>query len=69
MNEENVMRAMLAEAKTIAVVGLSDNPMKASFGVSRSMQRENCNSKNFMVNCAITWQHTLGSHLLLDRLA
>jgi len=39
MNEENVMRAMLAEAKTIAVVGLSDNPMKASFGVSRTMQR------------------------------
>lgn len=33
------MRAMLTDAKTIAVVGLSDNPMKASFGVSRTMQR------------------------------
>jgi hypothetical protein len=33
------MRTMLADAKTIAVVGLSDNPMKASHGVSRTMQR------------------------------
>jgi len=39
MNNDDVMRAMLAEAKTIAVVGLSDNPMKASYGVSRTMQR------------------------------
>jgi uncharacterized protein len=39
MNNENVMRAMLTDAKTIAVVGLSDNPMKASYGVSRTMQR------------------------------
>jgi uncharacterized protein len=39
MNEESVMRAMLTDAKTIAVVGLSDNAMKASFGVSRIMQR------------------------------
>jgi hypothetical protein len=39
MNEENVMRTMLTDAKTIAVVGLSDNPTKASYGVSRIMQR------------------------------
>jgi len=39
MNNESVMRAMLTDAKTIAVVGLSDNPAKASFGVSRTMQR------------------------------
>ncbi len=39
MNRDDVMRAMLTEAKTIAVVGLSDNPMKASYGVSRIMQR------------------------------
>jgi len=38
MNEESVMSMMLA-GKTIAVVGLSDNPAKASFGVSRTMQR------------------------------
>ena len=39
MNSDAVMRAMLTDAKTIAVVGLSDSPMKASFGVSRTMQR------------------------------
>jgi len=39
MNEESVMRVMLADAKTIAVVGLSDNSTKASYGVSRIMQR------------------------------
>jgi predicted CoA-binding protein len=39
LNSDSEMRAMLTEAKTIAVVGLSDNPMKASFGVSRTMQR------------------------------
>jgi hypothetical protein len=38
MNEPEAMRAMLA-GKTIAVVGLSDSPMKASYGVSRTMQR------------------------------
>lgn len=38
MNEPEVMRAMLAESKTIAVVGLSDSPMKPSYGVSRYMQ-------------------------------
>jgi predicted CoA-binding protein len=37
MNEPNVIREMLA-GKTIAVVGLSENPAKASFGVSRVMQ-------------------------------
>ncbi len=39
MNEPSVMRAMLA-GKTIAVVGLSENPAKASFGVSRTMQKQ-----------------------------
>ncbi|HXB62012.1 MAG TPA: CoA-binding protein, partial [Acidobacteriaceae bacterium] len=39
MNSDAEMRAMLTEAKTIAVVGLSDDPMKASHGVSRTMQR------------------------------
>ncbi|HXB62486.1 MAG TPA: CoA-binding protein [Acidobacteriaceae bacterium] len=39
MNSDSVMRAMLTDAKTIAVAGLSDNPMKASYGVSRTMQR------------------------------
>jgi hypothetical protein len=39
MNNDAVMRAMLTEAKTIAVIGLSDSPAKASYGVSRIMQR------------------------------
>jgi len=39
MNEPEVMKKMFA-AKTIAVVGLSDNPAKASYGVSRYMQAQ-----------------------------
>ncbi len=31
---------VLREAKTIAVVGLSNNPIRASFGVSRFLQRQ-----------------------------
>jgi len=38
MNEPEVLRRML-EAKTIAVVGLSDNPAKPSHYVSEYMQR------------------------------
>ncbi|HSU59086.1 MAG TPA: CoA-binding protein [Bryobacteraceae bacterium] len=33
------MAEVLRSAKTIAVVGLSSNPMRASFGVSRFLQR------------------------------
>ncbi len=33
------MKQMLAAAKTIAVVGLSSDPMRASFGVTQYMQR------------------------------
>lgn len=33
------LRELLEQAKTIAVVGLSDDPSRASFGVSRYMQR------------------------------
>lgn len=32
--------ALLRSAKTIAVVGLSSNPMRPSFGVSRFLQRQ-----------------------------
>ncbi|NUQ27664.1 MAG: CoA-binding protein [Acidobacteriaceae bacterium] len=38
MNEPEVVRGML-EAKTVAVVGLSDNPAKPSHYVSEYMQR------------------------------
>jgi predicted CoA-binding protein len=39
MNEAGVVRGMLA-GKTIAVVGLSDDPGKASYAVSAYMQRQ-----------------------------
>ena len=39
MNEPEVIAAML-RSKTIAVVGLSDDPMKASHSVSRYMQQQ-----------------------------
>ncbi len=39
MNEPELVRTMLAETKTIAVVGLTDSPGRASYGVSRYMQQ------------------------------
>jgi predicted CoA-binding protein len=39
MNDEEITR-LLQEAKTIAVVGLSSSPVRASFGVSRFLQRQ-----------------------------
>jgi predicted CoA-binding protein len=39
MNEPQTIDEMLAKTKTIAVVGLSKNPGRASFGVSHYMQR------------------------------
>ena len=40
MNDADLTR-LLTESKTIAVVGLSDNPARASYGVSRFLQRQN----------------------------
>lgn len=39
INEPKVIARILAESKNIAVVGLSSNPMRASYGVSRYMQQ------------------------------
>jgi predicted CoA-binding protein len=39
MNDAEMAR-LLREAKTIAVVGLSSNPIRPSFGVSRFLQRQ-----------------------------
>src|SRR5579872_3375855 len=38
--ELDPIRELLARAKTIAVVGLSDNPLRASHGVSAYMQSQ-----------------------------
>lgn len=38
--EADAIGELLRRAKTIAVVGLSDNPMRASYGVSEYMQRQ-----------------------------
>lgn len=40
MNEPETIREILENAKTIAVVGLSDKPGRASLGVSRYMQQQ-----------------------------
>lgn len=37
---DDEIRELLRLAKTIAVVGMSSNPMRASFGVSRFLQRQ-----------------------------
>ncbi|HEY4051487.1 MAG TPA: CoA-binding protein, partial [Acidobacteriaceae bacterium] len=39
MNEPETIRTILENVKTIAVIGLSNKPDRASFGVSRYMQR------------------------------
>jgi uncharacterized protein len=38
-NADDHLRELLRAARTIAVVGLSDDPSRASFGVSRYLQR------------------------------
>ena len=38
ISESDPIRELLSRAKTIAVVGLSDNPLRASHGVSAYMQ-------------------------------
>jgi uncharacterized protein len=40
MNEPETIREILDNSKTIAVIGLSDKPGRASLGVSRFMQQQ-----------------------------
>src|SRR5215471_1160214 len=40
MSEAEQIAELLRSAKTIAVVGLSDNPMRTSYGVSEYMQEQ-----------------------------
>src|SRR5271170_3901763 len=40
MNEPETIREILENTKTIAVVGLSDKPRRASLGVSKFMQQQ-----------------------------
>jgi predicted CoA-binding protein len=40
MNQTDPIYELLSHAKTIAVVGLSDSPMRASYGVSAYMQAQ-----------------------------
>jgi uncharacterized protein len=40
MNEPETIREILENARTIAVIGLSDKPGRASLGVSQFMQRQ-----------------------------
>jgi predicted CoA-binding protein len=43
MMSENEIRNLLREARTVAVVGLSDNPQRDSNGVARFLQRNSYN--------------------------
>jgi uncharacterized protein len=40
MNEPETIRAILEKPRTIAVIGLSDNPQRAAFHVSKYMLKE-----------------------------
>lgn len=42
MNEPEVIKQILNECKTIAVVGLSSNPMRPSNGVAAFMKKKGC---------------------------
>ena len=52
MNSPELIRALLAEPTTIAVVGLSDNPAKPSHYVSAYMQQQGF--KLYPINPALT---------------
>ncbi len=51
MNDAD-LKQLLTESKTIAIVGLSDNPSRASYGVARFLQRQNY--RVIPVNPAVT---------------
>lgn len=40
INDPKAIETILSECRTIAVVGLSSNPMRPSYGVARYMQRQ-----------------------------
>jgi predicted CoA-binding protein len=40
VNERETIQRILAECRSIAVVGLSSNPMRPSYGVARYMQQQ-----------------------------
>jgi predicted CoA-binding protein len=40
LNDPKAIETILNECRTIAVVGLSSNPMRASYGVARYLQRQ-----------------------------
>ena len=42
MNEPEIIKQILKECKTIAVVGLSSNPMRPSNGVAAFMKKKGC---------------------------
>jgi predicted CoA-binding protein len=42
MNEPEIIKQILNECKTIAVVGLSSNPMRPSNGVAAFMKKKGC---------------------------
>jgi predicted CoA-binding protein len=58
------IRALLERSRTIAVIGLSDDPARPSFGVSRAMQRHGY--RILPVNPSLTEWQGLPAHANLD---
>jgi predicted CoA-binding protein len=58
LTSDDEISGLLSEARTIALVGASDNPGRASYGVMKFLQDQGC--RVFPVNPRITGEHIHG---------
>ncbi|KQM23236.1 CoA-binding protein [Sphingomonas sp. Leaf24] len=64
MLDDNGIRTLLTEARTIALVGASDRPDRASYGVMAYLQRQGY--RVIPVNPQITGEHLHGEFVFRD---
>ena len=61
LTSDDDIRALLSDARTVAVVGASDRPERASYGVMRALQ--NHGYRVLPVNPNITGEHVHGEYV------
>jgi predicted CoA-binding protein len=64
LTDDRDIAALLTEARAIAVIGASDRPARASYGVMRAMQDHGY--RVLPVNPSITGEHVLGEFVWRD---
>lgn len=64
LTSDDDIRALLSEARTVAVVGASDRPERASHGVMRALQKHGY--RVLPVNPHITGEHVHGEYVWRD---